>query len=110
VLGPLRLGRTELDAVLLVTPPVLAAGVVVDDAGAPVKDASVWIEAEEEYRSGTLGRIAHVTRSDDAGAFTVRGHPLGGHVRLKAEARGFREVWVPGAPRLDHMLVLVRDP
>ncbi len=82
--------RRELGTLRLTGLPVLAFGVVVDDAGQPVPDATIRLQRyalvkdRETWANATLA--AAVTAPD--GTFELLGNPPPGQLRVHADARG----------------------
>jgi hypothetical protein len=101
-LPPECFGDVDLGEVLLEACPRLVAGHVADDAGAPVAGAEIWVEprpAAGSLQPQRAGTIVALGRSDDAGAFVIRG--LSRDATLAVSARGSaskRSGIVPIAP------------
>lgn len=80
-------GRNELGDVVLRRPPILVAGQIVDDAGAPVADANVMVlQGDPEEEAWTIGGLSNRddTSAED-GTFELRVHHVGGRLSLYAE-------------------------
>jgi hypothetical protein len=73
-------------------PSVLAAGIVVDDRGTPVRSADVYVCADRdgpaEHASGEPRRLAE-TKSDASGRFEIRGTETELHLNVRARRWGF---------------------
>ncbi|MCP3915854.1 MAG: sigma-70 family RNA polymerase sigma factor [bacterium] len=84
-LGQLALGRRDLGDVRLVARPLVAAGRVEDERGAPIHGARVVVHREHDSGLGTewLSVPDLVARTDPDGAFALYGD-VTGRIRLSA--------------------------
>lgn len=103
--------RLELGDVVLQELPPLCAGEVVDDAGAPVRNANVAVQVygQRRDRSDWFDTAMARTRTDAGGRFAVIDHIPQGPWRLMARAGGHLPASSPEAPATDALrLVLMR--
>lgn len=72
---PLPPGELDLGELVLVEPPLVAAGIVVDDAGVPIDTINLDVRAaSDEGRSRRVAEFVHVVVAPD-GRFVIRGFP-----------------------------------
>lgn len=110
---PFAQGRNDLGELRLVPVPSLVSGIVVDEDGAPIDGAHVYLDLGEGAGAGdhTTHRSRETgTRTDAAGRFEFFGEPTGDSPRVRAAGAGYEngrfEPFAPGAA--DLVLVLER--
>ncbi|MBI5365309.1 MAG: sigma-70 family RNA polymerase sigma factor [Planctomycetes bacterium] len=96
-------GEFRAEVVLVLGPGLTARGAVVDDRGAPIPEASVYVCVTNDYLDISAGKSA----AD--GTFTLAGIPEREHTHLECDAKGFVRTSVPLDPSSFHRIVMPRS-